>query len=647
MLQSDDTAPPGHVYTFYSYKGGTGRSMALANVGCLMAQAGHRVLVVDWDLEAPGLEKYLAHVNRDVLEQRRRTPGIVDLITDWLPARRTWRATYDDWLSLDGVRNAARETFRKAQKDLLAHAGVSESARAELTRTRDAAEAEWRRLDETLAARHPSGSPAPAASNWQSAVISVTSFANGGVLDFISAGRDDDTYPARVNGLRWDELFNKHDLGLMLESLRDQWRDTYDFVLVDSRTGISDIEGICTVLLPDSLVLLFTTMEQSIEGVIEVWQHAVKQRARLPVPRGRLLALPLPSRDEIDRENRLASDWHVRYAAAFEKIYREWLPEQVEPIDVVKYLALPYVAVWSFGESLPVVQNQADIGNPRSINAAYDRIAGLLANRLSWQQPARGNTHLGLVKALPGQSPTRTAFDPSASTAPSRAADDLVNEPSSAARYADIAAQSSLAGPLEPLPVSAADPASIPSSTQRSQSGELRGWVSRLYSPVVLLAVALIAVLTFSYRSSQRAATAVADETKRLQQELSATKQELGETSQRAADLQKTLAMNETTQAVEQLRGEQNRVLDQLRADHAKVVDQLRAEQNKTYTDLLKAQSERDKYASTAEVAKSNSARLSKEVEQLNKTIDRLNRELTQVRRSNTLRKGAGTETGY
>jgi MinD-like ATPase involved in chromosome partitioning or flagellar assembly len=50
------TDQPGRVYTFYSYKGGVGRSMALVNVGVLMALEGHKVLLIDWDLEAPGLE---------------------------------------------------------------------------------------------------------------------------------------------------------------------------------------------------------------------------------------------------------------------------------------------------------------------------------------------------------------------------------------------------------------------------------------------------------------------------------------------------------------------------------------------------------------------------------------------------------------
>ena len=48
----------GTVLTFYSYKGGVGRSMALANVAALLSLLNFKVLCVDWDVEAPGLHLY-------------------------------------------------------------------------------------------------------------------------------------------------------------------------------------------------------------------------------------------------------------------------------------------------------------------------------------------------------------------------------------------------------------------------------------------------------------------------------------------------------------------------------------------------------------------------------------------------------------
>lgn len=63
------------IYTFYSYKGGVGRSMALANVAELFYQAGLRVLMVDWDLEAPGLEQYFSVDKTAALDRR----GVIDM----------------------------------------------------------------------------------------------------------------------------------------------------------------------------------------------------------------------------------------------------------------------------------------------------------------------------------------------------------------------------------------------------------------------------------------------------------------------------------------------------------------------------------------------------------------------------------------
>ncbi|MDX1997305.1 MAG: hypothetical protein SF066_06265, partial [Thermoanaerobaculia bacterium] len=62
---------PAHVTTFYSFKGGVGRSLLLANVGWRLAET-HKVLLWDLDIEAPGLHRIPAlkppRVKRGFLE---------------------------------------------------------------------------------------------------------------------------------------------------------------------------------------------------------------------------------------------------------------------------------------------------------------------------------------------------------------------------------------------------------------------------------------------------------------------------------------------------------------------------------------------------------------------------------------------------
>ena len=67
-----------YITTFYSFKGGVGRTMALVNVAVTLALRGRRVLVVDFDVEAPGLDTF------DVLRPRKEVPGVIDFVTQYL-----------------------------------------------------------------------------------------------------------------------------------------------------------------------------------------------------------------------------------------------------------------------------------------------------------------------------------------------------------------------------------------------------------------------------------------------------------------------------------------------------------------------------------------------------------------------------------
>src|SRR6266498_560482 len=92
----DSLGEPGEIITFYSYKGGTGRSMALANVACILAKgpAAARVLMIDWDLEAPGLHRFFGrllshHFGSQDLARRGldEAPGLIDLLVQLDSAR--------------------------------------------------------------------------------------------------------------------------------------------------------------------------------------------------------------------------------------------------------------------------------------------------------------------------------------------------------------------------------------------------------------------------------------------------------------------------------------------------------------------------------------------------------------------------------
>ncbi len=67
-----------YVTTFYSFKGGVGRTMALVNAAVELTKRGRRVLAVDFDLEAPGLDTF------DVMRPRNSVPGVIDFVSEYL-----------------------------------------------------------------------------------------------------------------------------------------------------------------------------------------------------------------------------------------------------------------------------------------------------------------------------------------------------------------------------------------------------------------------------------------------------------------------------------------------------------------------------------------------------------------------------------
>jgi len=66
------------VVTFYSYKGGVGRTFALANTAVTLSRWGYRTLCIDWDLDAPGLAFYLRAFQSTSPER-----GLVDMIDEF------------------------------------------------------------------------------------------------------------------------------------------------------------------------------------------------------------------------------------------------------------------------------------------------------------------------------------------------------------------------------------------------------------------------------------------------------------------------------------------------------------------------------------------------------------------------------------
>ncbi|MFB8239335.1 FxSxx-COOH system tetratricopeptide repeat protein [Kitasatospora purpeofusca] len=317
------TPGTGTVVTFYSFKGGTGRTMALANLGWILASQGLRVLVVDWDLEAPGLHRYYHPLLVD--PELHGTDGLIDMLRAYVdealpgPDRRGPGPDPREWLAVPG------------------------------------------RLEQYLCGL-------------------ALDLPDGGKLDLMPAGRQNAAYSAAVTSFNWRSFYTRADIrgAEFLYALREQWTGSYDYVLIDSRTGVSDTSGICTVLMPDTVVDCFTLGAQSIRGGVDA------ARAIVDADEREIRVLPVPMRVEDAERAGLAAGRDLAHDA-FDPYLERWLsPER--RADYWRDVEVPYKPFYAYEEVPATIVDRPQQG--RSLLAAFERLAAWLTDgRVSTLRP--------------------------------------------------------------------------------------------------------------------------------------------------------------------------------------------------------------------------------------------------------------------
>jgi hypothetical protein len=198
--------------TFYAYKGGTGRSLVLANAAKYLARLGQKVFCLDLDLEAPGLHHKLR------LDSKEPSKEVSKGVVDWF--------TY----------------FSTTGK-------VAESLR-----------------EYTISIR---GDGAPEGS--------ITLMPAGAILS-----RD---YWRQLSKIDWHKLFfsdNPTGIPLFLElKARIEKEFLPDFLLIDARTGITEVGGVATSVMPSRVVCLLLSNRENLEGAREVLR-GIRSTPRLP-----------------------------------------------------------------------------------------------------------------------------------------------------------------------------------------------------------------------------------------------------------------------------------------------------------------------------------------------------------------------------
>jgi MinD-like ATPase involved in chromosome partitioning or flagellar assembly len=194
------------ISTFYSFKGGVGRTLAMVNVAVDLAKRGRKVLLVDFDLEAPGIDTFPGFENSG------NTPGLVEFVSNYSSHKIPPNAT-----------------------DYIYETSLNKSLGAETK----------------------------------------------GSIWVMPAGRRGPHYEQLLSEIHWRKLYDEMEGFLLFEDLKNQWATAIrpDYVLIDSRTGHTDVGGICTRQLADLVVMLFAPNDQNLTGLPPI-AKAIRQENR-------------------------------------------------------------------------------------------------------------------------------------------------------------------------------------------------------------------------------------------------------------------------------------------------------------------------------------------------------------------------------
>lgn len=326
------------VITFYSYKGGTGRTMALANMACFIASlpSKKKVLMIDWDLEAPGLHRYFQinsnndhqKIGRDV-DSIDSMKGLIELFTGF-----------------QNILNNPDIPKEKDQQEAIKTLLKPEKLQDYLTKTE-------------LASLH-----------------------------LLRAGDLSEDYPKRVRNFQWETLYEKAPwlIKLFIDCISEQ----YEFILVDSRTGFTDITGICTMILPEILIVVFTPNRQSLTGIIRLTKKAAEYRKQSDDLRP-LMIFPLVSRVDSTHE-KLRSLWRLGdkelringFQKQFEGLFREIY--QLDECNLQEYfdeIQIQHDSWYAYGEKIAVLEG--DVEERFSLAHSYAKLSKfLIENPAPW-----------------------------------------------------------------------------------------------------------------------------------------------------------------------------------------------------------------------------------------------------------------------
>jgi WD40 repeat protein len=288
--------------------------MALANVAEWLYMQGARVIMVDWDLEAPGLENFFYSKPAD-REAVRFKPGLIDMLRTYKRQYTRIAQAYADF-SDEELQSAVLQKLQPPVKMLhqIHMTNVPGTERAPgLWLLSAGARSEG---------RFPHYAEAVQDFNW---------------ADFYASYQGEDYF----EWIRRQFVAQLDDRGQLLSE------GFADAVLIDSRTGVTEMTGACTRQLADVVVAFCAPNAQNLQGVVQMLK-SFRRPEILEARKGKPEVMLVPTRvDDAELEDL------KNFESRFREAESQFQPPAFRGLERSAWdFRIPYVAKFSYQEVL-------------------------------------------------------------------------------------------------------------------------------------------------------------------------------------------------------------------------------------------------------------------------------------------------------
>ena len=152
------------------------------------------------------------------------------------------------------------------------------------------------------------------------------------------------TYAKKVQDFDWADFYENYDGENYFNWMRKELKDFAEIILIDSRTGVTEMGGICTRQLSDSVILFTPPNTQNVSGISEMIKSLKSQH--IEMIRGRPLdAIIIPSRIDVSE---------LRDKNNFQSEFLSQIGNIVGEKNAARFweLKIPYIPYYTYHEEL-------------------------------------------------------------------------------------------------------------------------------------------------------------------------------------------------------------------------------------------------------------------------------------------------------